>query len=74
MCLTFGYDGQNGHHGGGGDVENDGDHNGEQSQTRQQDFPCKKFWKECVKLDIVKFVTKVLKTAVSISIPMKGRI
>ena len=43
MCLTFGDDGQNGHHGGGGDVENDGDHNGEQGQTRQQDFPCKKF-------------------------------
>ena len=43
MCLTFGDDGQNGHHGGGGDVENDGDHNGEQSQTRQQDFPCKNF-------------------------------
>ena len=53
MCLTFGDDGQNGHHGGGGDVENDGDHNDEQGQTRQQDFPCKKFWKECVKLDIV---------------------
>ena len=74
MCLTFGYDGQNGHHGGGGDVENDGDHNGEQGQTRQQDVPCKNFSKECVKLDIVKFVTKVRKTAVSIPIPMKGRI
>ena len=67
MCLTFGYDGQNGHHGGGGDVENDGDHNGEQSQTRQQDFPCKNFPDRTCNRDIVKFATKVLKTAILIA-------
>lgn len=35
MCLTFGDDGQNGPHGGGGDVDNDGGHDGEQSQKNE---------------------------------------